>query len=232
MAEISRAALFGKLNSLGYKSMESATVYCKMRGNPYVEMVHWLAFPASTLSAYQGAAPGMPARMDINFMGLFGPHGPLPLHLTEYARERLLHHKDPSFSRFLDIFHHRMVSLFYRAWATNQQAVSYDRPEEDRYGDYVGSFVGVGTESYGQRDAVPDSAKLHYAGRLSCPTRHAEGLEAIIGEFFDVKAKIQQLVGHWVNLPADSQCQLGRTPWTATLGRTAVLGGRIWDSQQ
>ncbi|MDH3792748.1 MAG: hypothetical protein OES41_13500, partial [Rhodospirillales bacterium] len=42
MPEISRTALFGKLNSLGYKSIESATVFCKMRGNPYVELVHWL----------------------------------------------------------------------------------------------------------------------------------------------------------------------------------------------
>jgi len=42
MTEISRTALFGKLNSLGYRAIESATVFCKMRGNPYVELVHWL----------------------------------------------------------------------------------------------------------------------------------------------------------------------------------------------
>jgi type VI secretion system protein VasG len=42
MGDISRVALFGKLNSLGYKSIESATVFCKLRGNPYVELVHWL----------------------------------------------------------------------------------------------------------------------------------------------------------------------------------------------
>jgi type VI secretion system protein VasG len=42
MSEISRVALFGKLNSLGYRAIESATVFCKMRGNPYVELVHWL----------------------------------------------------------------------------------------------------------------------------------------------------------------------------------------------
>ena len=42
MTDISRTALFGKLNSLGYKAIESATVFCKMRGNPYVELVHWL----------------------------------------------------------------------------------------------------------------------------------------------------------------------------------------------
>src|SRR6267142_1575753 len=42
MSDISRSALFGKLNSLAYKAIESATVFCKLRGNPYVELVHWL----------------------------------------------------------------------------------------------------------------------------------------------------------------------------------------------
>ena len=42
MTEISRVALFGKLNTVCYKGIEGATVFCKMRGNPYVELVHWL----------------------------------------------------------------------------------------------------------------------------------------------------------------------------------------------
>ena len=42
MSEISRSALFGKLNSLAYKAIEGATVFCKLRGNPYVELVHWM----------------------------------------------------------------------------------------------------------------------------------------------------------------------------------------------
>ena len=42
MSDISRAALFGKLNSLAYKAVEGATVFCKLRGNPYVELVHWM----------------------------------------------------------------------------------------------------------------------------------------------------------------------------------------------
>ena len=42
MSEISRSALFGKLNPLAYKAIEGATVFCKLRGNPYVELVHWL----------------------------------------------------------------------------------------------------------------------------------------------------------------------------------------------
>src|SRR5688500_9974273 len=42
MSEIGRASLFGKLNGLAYKAIEGATVYCKLRGNPYVELVHWI----------------------------------------------------------------------------------------------------------------------------------------------------------------------------------------------
>jgi type VI secretion system protein VasG len=43
MAEISRVSLFGKLNGLAYKAVEGATVFCKLRGNPYVELEHWVA---------------------------------------------------------------------------------------------------------------------------------------------------------------------------------------------
>src|SRR6516162_7732877 len=42
MPDISRAALFGKLDDLGYRALEGATVFCKMRGNPYVELAHWV----------------------------------------------------------------------------------------------------------------------------------------------------------------------------------------------
>ena len=41
MSEISRSKLFGKLNAIGFKAIESATTFCKLRGNPYVEIVHW-----------------------------------------------------------------------------------------------------------------------------------------------------------------------------------------------
>src|SRR5918994_2724779 len=42
MSEIGRASLFGKLDGLAYKAIEGATVFCKLRGNPYVELLHWM----------------------------------------------------------------------------------------------------------------------------------------------------------------------------------------------
>src|SRR3546814_6779512 len=110
--------------------------------------------------------PDRPTRISTFFFGLFGPHGPLPLHLTEYARDRLRNADDPTFARFADIFHHRMLSLFYRAWADSRPTVQFDRPESARFATYVGALTGRGMPSLRERDAMPDLAKLHFAGRL------------------------------------------------------------------
>ena len=71
MGDINRVALFGKLNSLAYKSIESATVFCKLRGNPYVELVHWfhqiLQQPSSDVTCVVRAFGIDPGRLAQNF---------------------------------------------------------------------------------------------------------------------------------------------------------------------
>lgn len=189
-----------------------------------------LAFAPSTLVGLERGR-GQAPRFEVAFFGLFGPNGPLPLHLTDYARDRLRNHKDPALVRFLDIFHHRMLSLFYRAWACNQQSISFDRPDEDRFAVYIGSLFGIGMESFRKRDASPDLAKLHYSGRLACQTCHGEGLEAILADYFKVPIEIEQFVGRWIDLPKDCRCLLGDSPETCSLGTTAIVGSHIWDCQ-
>lgn len=190
-----------------------------------------LAFAPATLAAFDAGKDGQPARLEVNFFGLLGPNGPLPLHITEYARDRLRNAKDPTFARFLDIFHHRLLELFYRAWGNAQPTVSFDRPELDRFATYTGALFGLGMPMLRRRDAIPDFTKLHYAGRLACQTRHAEGLQAILADFFKLPIAIEQFVGHWLALPKDAQCRLGDSPNTGTLGMTVVIGSRVWDRQ-
>ena len=86
-----------------------------------------MRFAPAELAALERPAAGRPARLLVYFLGLLGPNGPLPLHLTEFARDRLRHASDPTFARFLDLFNHRMLSLLYRGWAQAQPAVSFDR---------------------------------------------------------------------------------------------------------
>src|ERR1700754_2485334 len=121
-----------------------------------------LDFAPAAISSHE-TSERTPPRIGVRFFGLFGPHGPLPLHLTEYARERLRNHADPGFARFADVFHHRLLSLFYRAWAQAQPTVQHDRPADDQFAKWLGALFGLAPTSLRERDAVPDDAKRFQA---------------------------------------------------------------------
>jgi type VI secretion system protein ImpH len=192
-----------------------------------------LAFAPSTLESVKPHGTDGGAKLFVRFLGLFGPNSPLPPHLTEYAHERMLHYGDRTLVEFLDVFHHRLISFFYRAWATNQKALDMDRADDQRFSLFIGSMfgLGVGAEAQENGSSIPDWAKLHFAGRLACQTRSAEGLESILKEYFEVPAQVESFVGHWMDLPADSICELGKSPESGTVGTNAIVGLRIFDAQ-
>jgi type VI secretion system protein ImpH len=172
-----------------------------------------------------------PDRLLVYLFGLFGPDGPLPLHITEFARDRQRNHNDPTLRRFIDLFHHRTLSLFYRAWADARPTVSFDRPAQDRFGHYVGALIGLSTPRLRDRDAMPDLTKLHFAGLLSGQTRHAAGLATILSEFFQMRVEVESFVGAWLPLPGSDLSRLGDGARTAALGGTVLLGARVWSRQ-
>jgi type VI secretion system protein ImpH len=190
-----------------------------------------MKFHATAIDHFQPAIESRPARLAVHFFGLTGPNGALPLHLTEHARERIRNHSDPTFARFLDIFHHRMLSLFYRARAVAEPTTSLDRDDDDPFSRYIGSLIGRGTEPMQSRDSVPDFAKLHFAGLLASPTRPGSGLAAILRGFFEMPIRIEQYVGHWLHLPLSAQTRLGSSGGAERLGHGTVVGSKVWDCQ-
>jgi type VI secretion system protein ImpH len=188
-----------------------------------------LSFAPAPLASFDPGTDGNLPRLQVRLFGLLGPNGPLPLHITEYARERLRHAGDPTLSRFLDLFHHRLLALFYRAWAQAQPHVWRDRPGDDRFAGYVGAFIGLSPAPYRLRDTVPDVAKFFHVGWLIRHVRNPEGLAAILRHFFRVPASIEEFVAHWMLLDRTERSALGGE--TAMLGQGAVLGSRVWDRQ-
>jgi len=187
-----------------------------------------LAFAIAPLASFE-AAGSRPARLQVRLFGLCGPNGPLPIHLTDYIRERLRVGQDPTLSRFLDIFNHRFLALFYRAWAQAQPHVNRDRPDSDRFTIYVGAFAGMASRPTRDRDAVPDLAKFFHVGALIRQVRNADGLRQILRHFFRIPVDIEEFVGHWLSL--DSTLRTRLSTETAVLGAGAVVGGRVWDRQ-
>jgi len=188
-----------------------------------------LSFAPAPIASFEPAQDGRPSHLQVRLFGLLGPNGPLPIHLTEYARERLRHPGDATFSRFLDLFHHRFLALFYQAWAQAQPHVNRDRPKEDRFAVYFGSFLGVSRKAFYDRDTVPDVAKFFHVGALIRQVRNAEGLGAILRDFFRVPVQIEEFVGHWLFLDAAERTSLKGDG--AQLGFGAVVGRGVWDRQ-
>ncbi len=183
------------------------------------------------LAGYETGEDGRPDRLAVHFFGLFGSDGPLPLHLTEYARDRRRHHGDRTFQAFADLFHHRALSLFYRAWANSRPTVSFDRPAQDRFAGYMASLIGLASPTLRDRDAMPDLTKLHFAGLLSAQTRNAEGLGQILTEFFTMPVRIESFQGAWLALPDGDYTRLSGGRITAELGKSALLGRKVWSRQ-
>ncbi len=187
-----------------------------------------MVFAPAELSALGPGAAGGPSRLEVFGFGLLGPNGPLPLHLTEYIRDRRQNMGDPTFSRFLDLFHHRMMSLFYRAWANAEPTVEFERGEADRFAVYVGSLIGLGFRSLRQRDALPDAAKLHQAGGFALQNRAPGPLREMLREYFRVPVEIAEFIGEWLEIPVRRRWRLGESPESGTFGVSATAGEAVW----
>ena len=187
-----------------------------------------LDFAPSALESFSAGARSVP-RLGVRFFGLLGPQGPMPLHFTEYVRERLRSRGDATLARFLDIFHHRLLGLFYRAWADARPIVQRDRPESDRFITYIGAMIGVGSGPYRDLDSVPDAVKLSFSGLMSPQAKSASRLRALISGLFGVRAEVEQFVGNRLMIEPNDRSHLGAK--NSVLGSDIVVGGAVYSIQ-
>jgi type VI secretion system protein ImpH len=189
-----------------------------------------LAFPASEIQAL-AIREGAPPRMTVNFMGLTGPEGVLPLYYTQLVAERARAH-DTAVRDFFDIFNHRAISLFYQAWEKYRFTIQFERGGSDGFSHHLLDFVGLGTPGLAGRQAVGDRSLMNYAGLLSGRPRSAAALRQILEDYFEVPVEIGQFAGGWYKLSPGTQCRLeGGTSESERLAFGAVVGDEIWDEQ-
>lgn len=195
-----------------------------------------LGFAAAALASFT-RQDGVP-RLGVHFLGLLGPQGPMPLHLTEYVRERQRQRGDATLQRFLDVFHHRLLALFYRAWAQSQPCVQHDRPEDDRFARWLGAAAGL-DGGVRPQDTLPQAARLFHAQLLGARTRPPEGLVKILRAHFGVPVRVEQHVPHWMPVERADRTRLGHArnrperigAVRAALGGNASAGTQVWDRQ-
>jgi len=169
--------------------------------------------------------------MVVNFMGLTGPLGVLPLYYTQQVIERT-RARDTAARDFLDLFNHRMLSLFYQAWEKYRVAVQYERGGYDRLSQYLRDLIGLGTKGLQRRQAVADDALIYYAGLLGQRPRSAQALQQLLEDYFGVPVAVEQFAGAWFALERSNQCWLEeRRDASERLGWGAVVGDEVFDEQ-
>ncbi|WDP92878.1 MAG: type VI secretion system baseplate subunit TssG [Desulfobacter sp.] len=186
------------------------------------------SFPASDIAGLKKDRENGRADMAVAFMGLIGPSGLLPDWYNQLAMDRIKK-KDHTFTDFLNLFHHRLITLFYLAWKKQRFPENYIPGAGDRLSRYLLSLAGLGTSGMVGLLGLPRESLTFYAGLLSLPVASATGIEAAIEYFSGAPTRVQQFVEREVPLE-DADCtRLGAA--NASLGLDAVCGSRVKECQ-
>lgn len=178
---------------------------------------------------------GVP-ELTVSFMGLTGPMGVLPDYYTELLVEQR-QGRNSAASDFLDLFNHRTIDLFYRAWAKYRLPIRYEetaRPLEDSHSRALASLIGMGLDSSRTHLAGDGGDLLSVAGLIARRVRSAEGLRRALGALYDLPMSVVELQGRWIAIDPSEQTRLdarAESGGYAALGQTAVVGTQVWDVQ-
>ena len=196
-----------------------------------------LSFSARDVVKFQEAGEKSPARVTVANLGLLGPEGPMPLHLTRWVLDRLSQRwftgadaeqtSDTTFVDFVNILQHRMIALYYRAWADAHPAVQVERSVGGRVRAMLEAMAGIGLP--GTQDPELDTVRLRQAGSLANQVDGAERLTLFLATAFKVPVQIKEFVATWIAIPAALQCRVGKA--YAALGRGATIGPRVFSRQ-
>lgn len=163
-------------------------------------------------------------------LGLLGPNGPLPLHVSETVRERTESRRDTTLRDFLDLFHHRFFTHLYRAWSQSQAAAGLDRADAETFSAYVARLSGDEPHEV-QQSALPPHARWASATHRVRSARDPDGLVSTLQRFFGVPVRMQEYQLHWIALDHQDLCQIGRPLPSGRLGQGAIAGEKVPDRQ-
>ncbi|MBQ1763179.1 MAG: type VI secretion system baseplate subunit TssG [Aquincola sp.] len=174
--------------------------------------------------------PGLPAQLRLFGLGVLGPNGPLPLHMTERVRERSESRRDDTLAHFIDLFHHRYFSHFYRAWAQAQSAAGLDRANDETFTRYIARLAGDEPAEV-QGSALAPHARWAASAHRIRSARDPDGLVSSLSRYFGVPVRLCEFQLHWVPLDTVDQTQLDHPRASGVLGQGAVAGEFIPDRQ-
>ena len=161
-------------------------------------------------------------------LGMMGPNGALPLHVTDFVRERSESHNDHTLADFLNLFHHRHLSSLHRAWSMAQSTAALDRPHDERFSGYIDA---LGNTESGNDHTLPAHARLAASAHLVRQARNPDGLSSTLSHFFGVPIEVQEFAPRWIDIDPQDRTSLGQPGTASMLGEGAFSGQKVLDRQ-
>jgi len=129
---------------------------------------------------------------------------------------------------FLDIFHHRLISLFYRCWCKYRYPIEFEHGKDDLITPRLFSLICLGSPALVQATGLPDSWRLlHFAGLFHHQPHSASDLERILSDYFDgLPVEVEECIGRWVPIRQEQMPELGRR--NCRLGVDCSIGKRVF----
>jgi type VI secretion system protein ImpH len=189
-----------------------------------------LGFQPSDVSKVAiGGQHGEAHTLSTAVMSLAGAQGPLPLPFTEMVLERTAS-RDHATADFLDIFNHRFLAFLYRSRKKHHMGLNWQSPQSSSLAACLDSLSALGLKA-GIRAPTGESTWLRHAGLMGGAPRSMTGLLTMLSDRLGVVASGQQFCGGWRHLEPRDVARLGSsgTHRAPRLGRSAVLGRRVWD---
>lgn len=200
-----------------------------------------LAFATRDIAGFVPGTDTTPAKVDVEVLGLLGPEGAMPLHITRWIMGRMSERwflsagsdaaSDTTFLDFCNLLQHRLIGLYWRAWADARPEVQIEHGPGGRVQALVEALAGValpGTKPKGAADGQ-SRLKMRHATSLGRQVYSVERLTDYLRDVVEAPVSLVEFVGTWTTIPPRLQSRLGRA--YADLGRSAVAGGRSFQRQ-
>lgn len=195
-----------------------------------------LSVATRDIAAFVPGRSGLPAKVEVEVLGLLGPEGAMPLHITRWIMARLSDRwfadsdatasSDTTFLDFCNLLQHRMIALYWRAWADARAEVQIEHGHRGRGQSLQAAMAGLGLPAMGKADTA---LKLRHATSLGAEVHSVERLTQLLADLIGAPVALGEFIGHWMEIPTRLQTRLGKAH--ATLGTSAVVGARSFQRQ-
>ena len=235
---------FQLVRQLHAEKVDEGNRFCRPVGKDFApenELVRFratrsLSYPSAEVSMVEFETSGdKRTNLEVSFMGLTGPTGVLPDHYSELVIEQH-RERNEALRDFFDIFNHRSISFFYRAWSKYRLVLNAEMSggmnhKIDPVTQSISSLMGIDLDRLKNVANLDGRSLLYFAGHFIAQTRNSSSFSSLLTDYLGMPVEVKQFCGEWLDMEVDDRVQLPNVFGQAqnnVLGQDFVIGEKVF----